>query len=213
MRKLALLVGMALLAPTGLAAQVCLGYPATRAQSDLGAVVRLQSARTQVGGTYSADYSSDVVADALLTYDHFSKNGVHSNGWTAGARLGLELHSAVLPAALSLCPHAGLTLGRMFGDNTLTIPVGFGIGTVVPLESSAASSRPGQAPRSSNRGLLIFATPEVAYQHVKGNSDTFALSEFGARYLVGRFYAGASVIVASGGRDAVLGLNVGIPLP
>lgn len=209
MRKFALLVGAALaLAPAALAGQVCLGYPATRGQSDIGAVIRLQSSLSQFGATYSADYRSDVVADGLLTYDHYSSAGIHSDGWTAGARLGLELRSVVIPSALSLCPHAGLSLGRLFGNNTLTIPIGFGMGTVLQLENGAPSGT-----RHSNHALLIFATPEVAYEHARHRSDTYALSEIGARYLVGRVYVGASVIVASGHRDAVLGLNAGIPLP
>ncbi len=53
----------------------------------------------------------------------------------------------------------------------------------------------------------------MAYEHISGHSDTYVLSEIGARYLLARFYVGASVIVKSGPRNTVLGLNAGIPLP
>ena len=215
MRKLALMVGMGLLlAPVSLAAQVCLGSPGTRGQSNLGGVIRLQSNISQFGGTYSGDYPSAVVADGLLTYDHYSVAGTSYGGFTAGARLGLELHSVVLPASLSLCPHAGLSLSHYSGHNLLTIPVGIGIGTVIPLDNgSRYRSVSRLAPPASGNGLLIFATPAVAYEHFAGHSDTYVLSEIGARYLVARFYVGASVFVKSGGRNTVLGLNAGIPLP
>lgn len=215
MRKLAFAVAAALLiAPAALAAQVCLGYPATRGESDLGGVIRLQSGVSQFGGTYSGHYPSDLVADGLVTFDHYSQGDFKENGFSAGARLGVALRSSALPPSLSLCPHAGFGLSHVSGNNDITVPVGIGIGTTLPLDNGRRSDvRPRFAPPTAGTSLLLFATPEVAWTHFKGGSNTYVLSEIGARFVLPSFYAGASVIVASGGRNTVLGLNAGFPLP
>ncbi len=210
MRRLfALLLASTLAAPAGAAAQVCLGYPAGRGESDIGAVVRLRSGLSQFGGTFATHTPGDVVGEAGATVDHYS--GGKSWAFTVGGRAGLELHPALLAATVSLCPFAGAGLSRASGLSTLEFPLGLGIGTVLPLEAATP------ADSTSILRLLLHGAPTLFLAHtsVPGHTESSATGglEVGARVLFEGLYAGAAVLVRAGHNHTVLSLYAGLPLP
>lgn len=220
MRKRGLLLGLVMVLAAGpVAAQVCLGYPGGRGQSSVGALIGLQSHLTQLGATYAVHSPTDIVLDAAGTFDHYSTDIDRSgtNGFSLAGRLGLELHSTALPPSLSLCPHIGVGIRHVSDLNAVTVPIGFGIGTSIPLLPAGRYTAGGRArpPRGGN-ALIVYATPAYFYEHVSvdrvSGSNSSIGTELGAHFVLGGPYIGASVLLRSGGANTVLHLNAGIPL-
>ncbi len=210
MRKtFALLLAGTLAAPAGAAAQVCLGYPAGRGQVDAGAVVRLRSGLSQFGGTVAAHTPADVMLDAGLTFDHYSAG--NENGFTAAGRAGLELHSDLLASTVSICPFAGAGFTHASGLTVLDVPIGFGVGAILPLEASTP------ADSAWALKLLLHTEPALFLAHasVPGHSQSSAVGgvELGARVLYQQYYAGAGLLVRAGHNDAVFSFYAGLTLP
>ncbi len=210
MRRLfTLLLASTLAAPAGAAAQVCLGYPAGRGETDIGAVVRLRSGLSQFGGTVATQTPSDIVGEAGLTFDHYSSG--RSWAFTVGGRAGLELRRLALAPTLALCPFAGAGLSHASGLSTIEVPLGLGFGTVLPLEAATP------ADSTSILRLLLHAAPTLFLAHtsVPGHTESRATGglEFGGRIVYEGLYAGAALLVRGGNNNTVFSIYAGLPLP
>ncbi|CAN5716293.1 hypothetical protein BH23GEM9_BH23GEM9_35750 [soil metagenome] len=109
------------------AAQVCAGQPTAPGQTSIGARASFPTGATSVGVEAGRNWNNPMGAFVNLNLLMPDADGA-DNVAVVGAGLAYEVGGSAVPAWLSICPVAGVTIG--FQDNTVvTIPVGVGFGS------------------------------------------------------------------------------------
>ncbi|MQA91227.1 MAG: hypothetical protein GEU90_13505 [Gemmatimonas sp.] len=185
-----------------LAAQACLGYPTPAARLSVNPAITFADNATTFGGTVNANLPTPLGIEAgvgVTSYDN-----IDANGFGVSGRAGYELEAF----ELSACPFSGLSYARVsedgFSVSALTIPVGFGVGTMV----------------SAGQGLAftLSAAPQLLYarQSVEGfdsESDVEFGVGLGAALGTERVYGGfALTLTSQDGNETVFGISLGFLL-
>jgi hypothetical protein len=196
-------VAAGVLAMTGVgeaASQVCIGFPTARGQAAAAATVGFPTGGSDIGieAGYHAPAAYAVFGGVTVSRPDVGDN-VTSFG--AGAAFSVPELRAALPIGLFSCPVVSVVVaqGAGGGDNVISIPVGLGLGTIVPIGPTMT--------------LSPYATPQIRFTDVAGNRGSeFFIS--GGAILLGfagpRIYAGGTVnrVFVDQARS-VFGLKVG----
>jgi hypothetical protein len=197
--SLAALAG-ALAAAGGASAQVCAGFPITKGQGTVGALVNFPSGFHQVGaeGSYHSESSIGLNGGVLSSWD--------SNSTLITFRGGLAFDLAGtggLPAGLSVCPVVRADFSTRSGLTLWQVPLGVGVGATVPVGSPGTTLTPYVIPALMWEKLSGAGSSHITETH-------FALRG-GADLNVSRFFLGGRLEwIDAPGVDAVFGVRAGM---
>jgi hypothetical protein len=184
------------------AAQVCIGFPTARGQAAAAAMATFPTGGNDFGieAGYHMPQGTAVFGGARLSTPDVGNN---STTFGAGAAFAIpEWRLALMPTGLYSCPvvSATVTTGAGLEDNIVSVPVGLGLATILPLGQTMT--------------LSPYAVPQFRWSTVGGETATEWLVSGGA-ILVGflgpRVYAGATVNrIFLEGAESVFGVKVGL---
>lgn len=197
----ALLFGTVLL-PASLEAQSCLGIPQGTGTAIAAGVSFPTDAKSyHLQGVTTAGTALFLGAGAGITsYDSDFLDV--ENETNLGAKVAFEIPA--LRQTASVCPQVGANYSFVENVNLLSIPVGFGVGTTLPLGEGGAST------------LTPYVTPEFIWSRLsvdgvdETESDTYFAVTAGATLGFGQFLIGANVgKVFEEDTDAIFGVQAG----
>ena len=189
-----------LVAMEGVAAQACLGIPDGSRGAFLGSVQFPENAKTYgVSGIVGAENSDLYFGGGfgLTSFDYEGSENLKSFSGTAAVELG-----SVSPD-LSLCPVVGVGYSWVEDLNVLSVPLGVGLGTTVPLGENGSA------------GLTPYAMPQFLWERAtfmdESDSETYFGVVAGANVNFDRLLIGAFVTkIFEEGADAVFGIQGGL---
>lgn len=188
------------LSPAVLAAQACIGIPQGTGSAILASLSFPSNATGfTASGVMSAGESLYASANAGVVAPDIE--GVE-NMTVLGADVAYEVPSLLETA--SVCPTAGLGYSTLGGMSALSIPLGVGVGTTLPMDETGATTlSPYFAPG--------FVWSRVTVDGVDGSaSDTFLALNAGATVGFGQILAGAFIgKTFQDGAEAVFGIRGG----
>jgi hypothetical protein len=190
---LALLVA----APAVVSAQACLGVPSGAGQTTLSGSVGFPESAKTYGVTASHNFEGPVSVFgnyALTVPDTDLLKNVNTFG--GGVAADLASVSKSLPAGLSACPTVSLqhlsTELSIFGEtlkiSNLSVPVGLGLGTTLPLGEGATTLTPYAIPQF----IFSRSTAKVDGES-ESESDTYFGLSAGATLGFGSVFVGGGV--------------------
>lgn len=190
------------------AAQACMGVPLNNANFAVRGEVELPEGAKEYDAVLNANLLGPIAFElfgGILDFEDSEENGA-----TFGGKVGYELGLA----AASVCPIVGADYTTVSEDdtelgdvsvNSLVVPIGIGVGTTLPLGTSA--------------DVALYAQPAFLWirnsVEIAGASESDSMNEFGAEAGAmlgfGRFLVGGSVNFNTiENSDAVFALTGGV---
>jgi hypothetical protein len=166
------------------ASQVCIGFPTARGQTAAALTLGFPAGGNDIGVEVGHHRQGGVSAFGGVTLSRPDEgDGVTSIG--AGAAFSVPELRAALPVGLFSCPVVSVAVatgGGAGADNVVSVPLGLGLGTIVPLGPTMT--------------LSPYAVPQIRWRSEGGETRTDPLVEAGA-ILVGfagpRIYVGGTI--------------------
>jgi hypothetical protein len=183
-----------------LAAQVCVGFPTAQGQGALAVTAGFPTGANDIG--VEANYRMDWGLSMFGGFNaHRATGGARTTSYGAGAAFSIPELRAALPVGLFACPTVNVTLttGSALADDVIAVPVGLGLGTIVPVGPTLT--------------LSPYLIPEFRWSTAGGASDSnWGMS--GGALLLGflgpRIYTGVTFDrVFLQGQQAVFGVKAG----
>jgi hypothetical protein len=180
-------------------AQVCIGFPTARGQLAAALVANFPTGGNEFGAEVGYHTSPGVAFFGGINF--FDPDaGERATSFGGGAAFSLPEWRALLPTGLYACPAASVVVTTGDGDNAVSVPLGFGFGTILPLGETMT--------------LSPYVVPQLRWLSIGDDSSTDFLLSGGAivmGFLGPRVYAGATVnrLFVDGSRS-VLGLKAGL---
>jgi hypothetical protein len=201
----AVVAGLAFSVPAVLDAQVCAGYAAMPGSLSAGANVANPPGGSSLGMEASYNFTNPLGVFGSFNLVRPEGEANHS---IIGGGVSYEVTDFVpiVPAWLSVCPLAGVSLSSVNGASTLTMPVGMGFGTTIPILPGAVDVMPFMAPQ--------FVMTRVSVDDVSMTDHNFGIG-FGALARVSNLYAGVTAgkeFVEAADIDVAFRAGVTIPL-
>jgi hypothetical protein len=165
------------------ASQVCIGFPTARGQAAAALTAGFPTGGNDIGieAGYHAPAAYSVFGGITLRRPD---EGDAVTSFGAGAAFSIPELRAALPIGLFSCPVVSLVVAQQpgGGGNVISVPVGLGLGTIVPIGPTMT--------------LSPYATPQIRFTDIGGTRGSEFLVSGGA-ILVGfagpRIYAGGTV--------------------
>jgi hypothetical protein len=187
--------------PVVASAQVCIGFPTAAGQGAVAATVGFPSGATDFGVEVGYHLQWGVAAFGGASVSSVTR-GDNVTSFGGGAAFAIPELRAALPVGLFSCPVISFNVatGAGLDENVVTLPIGLGLGTILPLGASLT--------------LSPYIVPQLRWTLAGGDTGPDWIATGGAvlmGFLGPRIYAGATVnrIFIEGARS-VLGVKAGI---
>jgi len=198
----AVMAGLAFALPAESAAQVCAGYAAMPGSFSAGAHVSTPAGGTALGLEASANYASPLGSFANFSLVRPDGDGARESIFGAGLSYEVTQFVPVIPAWLSVCPVAAVSISSIDGTTNFSVPLGVGFGTTIPL--------------AAGLDLMPFAVPQfvltrLSVENVTVRDHNFGIG-FGALAGMNNLYAGvtAGKQFVEGADDIDVSLRAGL---
>ncbi len=207
--RLWMMVGVGLLSAAPLGAQICAGFVNGNRQAAFGAGAAFASRTKELGVEGGYNLRGPVAVTLGVTRQlHGEESGVAldvTDKTLFSATLAFDVNVTGTPRRpfLSICPIAAIRFASEFGFDYREIPIGVGVGSVVPLSPSGS---PALMPYVVPSALFWRFTPRVD----SAESDTDFMLRGGLLVDFGRSFVGAEArrIFRDGSRT-LFGVRVG----
>jgi hypothetical protein len=165
-------------------AQVCAGYASPPGSLAAGANIATPTGGSSIGVEASYDFTNPLGVFAGFNLVRPDGEGVNHSILGVGVSYEVTDYVPIVPAWLSVCPVAAVSLSTVEGTSQLTLPLGMGFATTLPIMPGAIDLIPFAVPQ--------FVATRVSVDNVAPFTDYNFGIGFGALARMGPLYGGVT---------------------